>query len=287
MRFLKRKPAPTDPEAVRTRRRRRLRRRAAPFASALLVLAASSAGAGYLERQGWFEAARDAAQSRLAAAGSALHLTVASIEIEGRERAGREPILAALGAQRGSPIFGIDLDAAKARLEALPWIRAAAIERLLPDTLFIRIVERTPLAVWQHDGKFALIDQDGAVIPGANPAAFPALLQVVGAGAPKATPALLGLLASEPALRRHVTAAVRIGDRRWNVELDSGVEVDLPEDHADAAWHHLAALERSDHLLERAIVAIDLRLPDRVVLRLSPEIAKSLVKKSRSTGPST
>ena len=88
-------------------------------------------------------------------------------------------------------------------------------------------------------------------------------------------------LASEPALQAHVTASVRVGDRRWNVQLDNGIEVALPEINAEAAWHHLAALDRSDKLLERSVQVIDMRLPDRVVLRVPPDIAKSIIKKGK------
>lgn len=285
MRWLSR--AGDDPASIRTRRLRRMQRRVVYVASAALVLAASAGVAWHLERQGRIAAALGAAETRFTADSAALDLKVESVEVEGRTRTSRQAILDALGTQRGMPILAVDIDAAKTRLEALPWIRAAAVERLLPDTLFVQIAERTPLAVWQHDGRFDLIDRDGMVIPHADVADFPTLPQIVGDGAPQAAATLIDLLASEPSLQHHVTAAVRIGERRWNIELDSGIEVALPETGADAAWRRLAALDRSDHLLARQILSIDLRLPDRTALRLPPEIAKSLIKKRRPTGPNT
>ncbi|HLI20631.1 MAG TPA: cell division protein FtsQ/DivIB [Stellaceae bacterium] len=286
MRFLKRSD---DPPPVRIRRRRRMRRRALLAATAVMVTSAGAAGAWYLGHDERFAALVAQAQTRIAAAGAQLHLTVESVQVVGRHRADARAILAALGVKRGTPILGIDLDAAKTRLEALPWIRTASIERLLPDTLLVHIDERAPLALWQHDGKFDLIDQDGNVIANANVADYPSLPQIVGDGAPAATPGLLALLAGEPALQRHVTASVRVGGRRWNIELDNGIEVALPEDGAEAAWHRLAALDRSDRLLEREVQAIDMRLPDRVVLRVAPDVAKTLIKKNKppQTSPNT
>jgi cell division protein FtsQ len=278
MRSLKRSD---DPPPVRIRRRRRLQRRALYAATAMLVLAASAAGAWYVKRDGWLAVMIAQAQTRIAATGADLHLTVESVPVEGRERADRQAILDALGVTRGMPILSVDLDAAKARLETVPWIRSVSIERLLPDTLYLQVTERKPLALWQHAGKFDLVDQDGNLIANADPAAFPSLSQVVGDGAPTATPDLLALLAAEPMLQQHVTAAIRVGARRWNIELDNGIEVALPETGASVAWHRLAALDRSDHLLARDLQAIDMRLADRLVLRVSPEIAKSLVKKSK------
>ena len=278
MRFLNRSD---DPPPVRIRRRRMMQRRALFAATAALVVGASAAGAWYLADDGRFAAIVAQAEARVAAAGAQLDLTVQSVQVVGRERADAQAILAALGVKRGTPILGVDIDAAKARLDAVPWVRSASIERLLPDTLFVRLDERAPLALWQHGGKFDLVDQDGNVILGANVADYPSLPQVVGDGAAAAAPDLIALLNSEPALQRRVTASVRVSGRRWNIDFDNGVEVALPEEGAVNAWHRLAALDRSDRLLERDVQAIDMRLPDRLVLRLAPDVAKTLIKKSK------
>jgi cell division protein FtsQ len=278
MRFLTRSD---EPAPVRIRRRRLMRRRALYAAGGTLALMTISTSAWYLGRADHLATIASDTQARIAALGADLNLTVASVQVEGRERADRQALLAALGVTRGTPILSLDLDAAKARLENVPWIRSASVERLLPDTLRVRVVERTPLALWQHGGKFDLVDQDGNVITNADVAAYPSLPQVVGDGAPAAAPDLLTLLTTEPTLQHHITAAVRVGGRRWNIEFDNGIEVALPETNADAAWRRLAALDRNDHVLERNVQVIDMRLPDRLVLRVAPDIAKTLIKKSK------
>lgn len=273
----------TDASPVRTRRRRRLHRRMFYAGATVIALGAATAGGWYAERTGMITQALAPVEARIATLAIARRLTVQSVEVEGRHRADRQAILAAVGARRGTPILSVDLDAAKTRLEALPWVRSASVERQLPDGIYIRLVERQPLAVWQHHGRFDLIDQDGALIPNTQAEDFPALPQVVGDGAPSAASDLVDLLASEPDLARHVTASVRIGGRRWNVELDNGIEIALPEESPEAAWHRLAALDRSDRLLERDITEVDMRLGDRLVLRLSPNAAKATIKKTRPT----
>lgn len=283
MQFMKRKE--TDPAPVRARRRRRMRRRAIYAGAAIGAAATLAIGSWYVTRTGLIAATLAPIQARLAAESAALDLTVQSVEVIGRHRADREAILDALRVRRGTPILSVDLDAAKTRLEALPWVRSAAVERLLPDGILVRLVEHHPLAIWQHQHRFDVIDQAGAIIPHARAADFPNLPQVVGKDAPEATSDLVEMLSSEPDLARHVTAATRVGGRRWNIELDDGVEVALPEEAPEAAWHRLAALDRSDRLLERDIVAVDMRLADRLVLRLPPETAKSLIKKPRPTRP--
>lgn len=279
MRFMNRSD---DPPPVRIRRRRQQQRRTLLAAVSAIAVAGSAVGAWYIGRDGRLATYTQDAQTRIADAGANLNLIVASVQVEGRQRADRQAILAALGVARGTPILSVDLDAAKARLETVPWVRNASIERLLPDTLYVRLTERAPLALWQHRGKFDLVDQDGNVILNADIADYPFLPQVVGDGAPAATPDLLSVLASEPALQAHVTASVRVGGRRWNIHFDNGIDVALPETNAASAWHRLAALDRDQKLLERNVQVIDMRLPDRVVLRVPPDVAKSLIKKGKA-----
>ncbi|MGH7035621.1 MAG: cell division protein FtsQ/DivIB, partial [Stellaceae bacterium] len=283
MRFLSRKDE--EPAAVRARRRRRARRRAFYLGTGIAAAVALLAAGWYATRSGMLCAALAPLETRLTKDSAALHLTVQSVEVIGRERADRNAILAALRVRRGTPILGVDLDAAKTRIEALPWVLSAAVERELPEGILVRLVERRPMAVWQHHRRFDVIDQSGAVVQEARAEDFPNLLQIVGDDAPAATGDFLALLAAEPELVRHVTAATRVGGRRWNIALDNGIEVMLPEDDPGAAWQRLAALDRDDHLLEREVTVIDMRMADRLVLRLPPEIAKSLIKKLGPTRP--
>jgi cell division protein FtsQ len=283
MRFLTR--TEREPPPVRARRRRRWQRRAAYAGVALLALAACAGGSWYAARSGLMARALAPAQARVALEARKLDLTVQSVEVVGRERTAPQAVLSALGVRRGTPILEIDLGAAKARLQALPWVSSAAVERLLPDTIFVRLVEHQPLALWQDDGRFAVIDQAGEIIPEARPADFPRLPQVVGTGAAAAAPDFVAMIASEPDLARHVAAAVRVGERRWNVTLDDGIEIALPQSDPADAWHRLAALDRSDRLLERQISEVDMRLPDRLVLRLPHDTAKAIIKKPPPARP--
>src|SRR6185437_4952529 len=162
---------------------------------------------------------------------AALGLVVSDIEVEGRTTTDTATILAALDAHAGTPILSVNPARAKQQLEALPWVRSAAIERRLPDTLYVRLVERTPLAVWQHDGKQELIDRDGTVIRVTDLSRFAKLPTVVGGDAARRGAAeLIDELASQPDLAARVTALVRVGDRRWNVRIDNAIDVMLPED---------------------------------------------------------
>src|SRR5580704_10212148 len=277
--------------APRRPRRRRLPRhvRYAAWWSIPLVIAAGCYGVGVASRMPAVAAALAAAADRLVTVSAICGLVVADIEVEGRETTDAATIMAALGAARGTPILAVNPSRAKEQLEALPWVRSAAIERRLPGTLFVRLVERKPLAVWQHDGKQELIDRDGTVIPVTDLSRFAKLPTVVGGDdARHGAASLVELLASEADLAARVTAIVLVGDRRWNVRIDNAIDVLLPEDDAAGAWSKLARLERTSQVLQRDVQTVDLRLPDRLVMRVSdPAKDPSPTKKTHPGGKST
>src|SRR5208283_4587532 len=171
------------------------------------------------------------------------------------------------------------------QLESLPWVRSAVIERRLPDTLYVSLVERKPLALWQHGGKLELIDREGAVIPVTRLDRFAKLPMVVGEGAASHAAEVLDMLASESDLASRVTAAIRVGDRRWNLRIDNAIEVLLPADEPASAWAQLARMERSSAILERDVQTVDIRLPDRLVLRVNPEVPKETPAASKKGRP--
>jgi cell division protein FtsQ len=254
----------------------------------VLLLIAGAYGGFVLSRLPLGEALFAEAVDRAVAASAALGLVVDNIEVEGRETTDAATIMAALAAERGTPILAIRPSRAKEQLEKLPWVRSAAIERRLPGTLYVRLVERRPLAVWQHDGKHQLIDRQGDVIATSDLGRFARLPTVVGEKAAPHAAVLLDMLAREPELAARVTAAIRVDNRRWNLRIDQGIEVMLPEENQGAAWAQLATLERQNNVLKRDIQRVDMRLPDRLVLRVNtPPPKEAAPAKPRPAGKNT
>ncbi|MBF0269463.1 MAG: FtsQ-type POTRA domain-containing protein [Alphaproteobacteria bacterium] len=259
-------------DAQNARRQQPRRRWLKPVLLVSLILAGSGSaafGLWWLDQQGHFRRANDMAHKALNDTASRLGLVVADITVEGRKRQEPEAILAALGLKRGDPILTADLPLVRARLENLAWVKQATVERRLPGHVHIRLVEREPMAQWQRSGRFVLVDRDGAEIGPDATGEFAHLPVIVGPDAPQHASALFAALSAEPDLAGRVKAAVRVGNRRWNVKLDdiaAGVDVRLPEAQTAAAWSRLARLERDHQLLERNLLMIDLRLPDRLVV---------------------
>jgi cell division protein FtsQ len=201
-------------------------------------------------------------------------LAVHDVYVDGRVRTSQQALREQLGITVGQPVLAVDTNAVRRRLEQLTWVDQASVVRLLPDSIYVRLIERQPLALWQREGRFSLVDRTGAVIEGVAPGAeYRDLRVLVGEGAPRRAADLFALLSTEPALSERVVAATWVGARRWNLRLDNDIDVLLPEHDVLGAWRLLAAKARDEALLDRAISVIDLRfLPDRIRLRLDPAV---------------
>jgi cell division protein FtsQ len=205
-------------------------------------------------------------------------LVVREVLVEGRQETSRKRMLAALKVNRGDLILTFDVNAARERLEGMGWIASARVERHLPDSIRVSVVERVPVAVWQDKGTFLLVDTAGTVIGSDGVERFRDLKIIVGKDAPKHAQALIAMLQEHPKLMARVKAAFRSGGRRWNLRMDNGIDVRLPEIDAFTAWDRLAKYEAQHKLLGRDIGSIDLRLPDRVVVKVPHE---KFIKKSQ------
>ena len=260
-------PLPDRPTRLRVMWRRQRRLIRPGLALALLAVA----GIGFLALVHSLGEGASFSE-RFGHATARLGLRVQQVVVEGRQKTPDGLLRAALGVTPGDPMLSFSLAAARARIESIPWVQQAVVQRRLPDTLLVRLIERRPFAVWQHDGKFLLIDRDGATVTDSDVATFAGELPlVVGPGAPDAAATLLDALAAQPDIAAHVSASVRVGERRWSLRLKNGADVLLPEGGEGAALARLAELQAAHAVLDRP-VTVDLRLSDRLVVRPMPGV---------------
>ena len=189
------------------------------------------------------------------------------LTVDGRNRTSREALRTALKVKKGDNLLAADPWAMKARLEALPWVRAATVERRYPNAMLVTLVERAPIARFRTKGGTVLVDETGALIKVEPEKEHEGLILLSGDGAPEAAAALLKRLDDEPALARRVVSAERLGDRRWDLSFEGGAVLRLPDGYEKAALAKFAEFERQHGLLARGAVTYDMRLPDRLVIR--------------------
>ena len=168
---------------------------------------------------------------------------------------------------KNAPILGLDLNAIRTRVQQVGWVESASVVRMLPGTIIVRVVERTPVAVWQVNGRMQVIDGKGRVITEADPGRFPQLPLVVGAGANTSGDAVYDLIKARPRLAQSLEALVRVDGRRWDLRLKEGAIIQLPATNVAEAMIRLDRLDQGQRLLDLGLERIDLRAPDMVVVR--------------------
>ncbi|MES1991303.1 MAG: cell division protein FtsQ/DivIB [Pseudomonadota bacterium] len=198
--------------------------------------------------------------------------SIGEVTVSGRSHADSTALLAALGIKRGDPIFGFDTEVARRNIEHVDWVKSATVTRLLPDAIRIDIAERKPFAIWQRGGALSVVDGEGHIITDNNVQAYATLPFIVGFGGAREAEDILQLMKeAQPEFLSRVRAFVRVGDRRWNLRLENGVDIKLPEVGVEKALADIVAMDAQYKILSRDIESVDLRLPDRVSVALTPE----------------
>jgi cell division protein FtsQ len=252
------------------------------FSGLLLLPVIGAAGYGVIAG-GHVARASDALAARIEGGLADLGFAVRAIAITGRQATPESDILTALGAMRGSSIFAFDCEAARARLLQMDRIADVEVRRLLPGTIAVDLIERKPLAIWQHEGQLTLVDASGHAIAPVPPVDLDKYPHVVGIGAEVHAAALLDVLARFPQVESRVRAAVRVGDRRWNLQLSNGIEVWLPAEGIETALSELIKLDKEQGVLAREIEAIDMRFKDRWIVRVPQGSSEIHAGPSRNT----
>lgn len=210
------------------------------------------------------QAGADFTKTRLISMG----FSVQNIDVIGEGRIREDEVFAALGIHEGDYIFDINMREAQLRVQSLSWIDDAIVRRLWPDSIVVHIVERQPIALWQHDGKVHVVDASSSIIEAARPQDFAALPLIVGSEAAANSQQIYDALAVSPSVMAHVDAIIHIGERRWDIKLkDNRPRLMLPEHHPQAALAMMEKLHQTYQLLDRDIEAIDLRVKERLILK--------------------
>lgn len=212
---------------------------------------------------------RSVAEDQLAEMGFA----VRAVDVTGAQGAAAHAIVTASRVQGGQSIFSVDPETVRQRIEQMPTVRRARVARLLPDRIAIVVETREAYALWQVDGRLNVIDREGVVLAEVDAMNPPALPLVVAEGANEGVVEIVEALENYPLVGERVVGAVRVGDRRWNLRLDSGADVKLPEGDVTASIAILARLQSERGVLRLAAESFDLRGQGDLIVRALPDRA--------------
>lgn len=205
---------------------------------------------------------------------SAIGFSINNVKVSGNIQTSEIDILQQLGLDGSSSVVFLSAAKARERLIDLPWVENAEVRKVYPDTVEIDLTERKAYGIWQHGDDLSLIEKDGKIIAPLRDNKFASLPLFVGEGAEAEAAAFAEQLSNWPDLQSRVKAYIRIGDRRWDLRMDNGVVVRLPEENVARAMHTLSTLEQDQQVLERDIQTVDLRLADRTTIELTPGAAE-------------
>ena len=200
-----------------------------------------------------------------------LGFSIDKIDVSGNSETSEIDVLQALWQTGAQSLPSLDPDAARQTLEAMPWIEKASVAKIYPDRVAITLTERKPFALWQKGRELFVVDRDGREIVPYVVGRFSSLPFVVGVGAAKHGAEFVEAMDVLPELRARVKAYIRVGDRRWDLRLENGMTVRLPEEGAIEAAADVSRMDRELGLLSRDILVVDMRIEDRVVVRLTPD----------------
>lgn len=200
-----------------------------------------------------------------------LGFAIETVDVSGNVETSEIDVLQALWQTGAESLPSLDPDAARATLEAMPWIEKASVAKTYPDRVAIALQEKKPFALWQKGRELFIVDREGREIVPYAPGRYANLPFVVGTGAARHAAGFLDELDVLPELRARVTAYLRVGDRRWDLRLENGVTIRLPEEGAIEAAAEVARMDRDLGLLSRDILVVDMRIEDRMVIRLTPD----------------
>lgn len=209
-------------------------------------------------------------------------LVIDDIMIEGRLYADVEDVKNAIGLDRGDPIFLYSPHLIKQRLESLSWVHSAIVQRIVPNILYVRLMERRPIAIWQNKGKHFLIDKEGKIIDSDKIGLFKNLPLLVGVGAPEGSEKLLQEIKDYPLIGENLKAAVCVGSRRWDLILKNGIKIMLPEETSREALQKLIELHEKHQILKRDVKSIDLRVSQKLAFSLSESLATGLRSRGKA-----
>jgi len=272
-------PQKAKPRAPRARAK-------GPKSGRLMAPAVSLGAAGIALFAAWLYQLPDKLWMAAAVGVAGAGFEVKTVEVTGLKTMGRLPVYTAALDGASDSMLLVDLDEVRDRLLMLPWVKDASVGRRLPDTLAIEITERKPYAIWQYRGEHRLVDAEGAVLPSGDITRYAKLPIVVGKGANTEAANLIALLHDYPAAAKHVAGAVWIGERRWDLKLKSGETLALPDDYAEArnALGNFVRIDRDSGLVDKGFTRFDMRLADRLTVRISQNDKKPTVA-SKTTQP--
>lgn len=166
--------------------------------------------------------------------------------------------------------FDLDLEQIRLTIAGLDPVKEVSVRIRPGGVLQVDVIEREPVVLWRTHAGLQVLDATGVhVTPSAGRGEWPSLPLIAGVGADQHVDEALNLIRAATPLGNRLRGIVRIGERRWDVVLDRGQRVLLPETGSVQALEWVIALSQAQDVLARDLAAVDMRLAARPTIRMN------------------
>lgn len=227
----------------------------------------------------------DGIETAIAKVQSREEFQVHSLSIEGASEPVDRAMRAMLPVDLPASSFDIDLASLRMQVMALDAVETVDL-RIKPGGILSAVVtERVPALLWRHARGIDILDAGGHRVASVTSREVrPDLPLIAGEGADEAAVEAMALLDAAGPILPRLRGLVRMGERRWDIVLDQGQRIMLPEQGAVAALDAALGLNDSMGLLGRDVAQVDLRDPARRVVRLGLD-ARNTIRTARGLLP--
>lgn len=196
--------------------------------------------------------------------------TINNIQILGIKNIPKETIIKIVNNENKSNILNVNLLNIYNNLRNNDWVEELYIERVLPNTIKISIIEKEAIGIWQYEMSNKLITKNGEIISTANINKFKIDLPIIhGNDANKNANSILKILETNKVLTKNIWSLDYINNRRWNLHFKQGIIVLLPSEGVLRAWNEIIKLQKNYDVLNLGLTELDLRNPNKILGKIS------------------
>ena len=196
--------------------------------------------------------------------------TVENIIITGTDNLSKDYIKNIIKEYNNVNIFNVNLSTIYNKIIKNSWVKEAYIERVLPNTLKIKILEKKPIAIWQNKKNNELVTANGDVIYHGNVHIFKNDFPIIKGNKSKENiSSILRILESNKSLSKNIWSLTFINQRRWDLHFNQGLVVRLPAQNVNKAWNKIIKLQQNYNILNLRLTEIDLRNPKQILGKIN------------------
>ena len=195
---------------------------------------------------------------------------IKNVLISGTHNLSQDYLINIINTQNHINILNVNLHTIYNKIIQNSWVEETYVERILPDTIKIKVLEKKPIAIWQNQKGNKLITVNGDVISHANVNKFKNSFPIIkGEKSKENISTILKILETNKNFAKNIWSLTFINQRRWDLHFNQGLIVRLPSQDVIKAWQKIIKLQTNYNILNLRLTEIDLRNPEQILGKIN------------------